>query len=147
MSRADHQLDARGDCRRCGLSRRFGKICPPGFWMTKYESAQWHTLAEHERPAFERWCLGGGPIIDAEDAEELSREPLSMQDVHDAYRWGAAAAFGLLAMAEAIRRNYICWDCDCHIGPNGRCFCGFFDDHACKPPRATPDQSKGERDG
>jgi len=60
MNRAAHKLDARGQCRRCGLSRGTARQCPPGFWMTAYEAKTWDGLSAPERVTFERWCLGGG---------------------------------------------------------------------------------------
>lgn len=46
MSRAEHRLNRVGKCARCGLSKRFGKLCPPGFWMTRLERHTWAAMPE-----------------------------------------------------------------------------------------------------
>jgi hypothetical protein len=48
-----------GSCTRCGLGRRFGSICPPGFWMTKRESETWQGMTPKQRTAFEASLLHG----------------------------------------------------------------------------------------
>lgn len=55
--RADHRLDARGNCRRCGLRKFASAYCPPGFWMTALERETWDELPESERGPYERWCM------------------------------------------------------------------------------------------
>lgn len=56
-------------------------------------------------------------------------EPYSLDDANAgpwefmAYCHGAAAAFGLMGMAEAIRETYLCEDCGWHLPPGKYCHC------------------------
>lgn len=43
------QLNKHGQCRRCGLTPAHTKFCPPGFWMTKAERAEWDAVPRDER--------------------------------------------------------------------------------------------------
>lgn len=52
MSRADHRLDARGQCRRCGLTVAHAPVCPPGFWMTPAEASTWDYIEPSKRGAY-----------------------------------------------------------------------------------------------
>lgn len=56
--RSEHpSFDKHGSCTRCGLGIRFGKRCPPGFWMTKAEGKAWDAFSPAERTAMEaRLC-------------------------------------------------------------------------------------------
>jgi len=52
--RHEHRdLDKHGACTRCGCSPRYTVHCPPGFWMTPAEHAQWDALDRLPEP--QRW--------------------------------------------------------------------------------------------
>lgn len=57
MRTPEHILDASGDCRRCGLDRRFGTFCPPGFWMTVSERRAWDAANDDGRSVVEARAL------------------------------------------------------------------------------------------
>lgn len=42
---------------RCGLSKRHGEVCPPGFWMTRMESERWYRTPDGARSALEKKFL------------------------------------------------------------------------------------------
>lgn len=58
LKQAKHaKPDKKGYCRRCALPMHAdGGRCPPGFWMTKYEIAEWQTMGPIARRDFEKEC-------------------------------------------------------------------------------------------
>lgn len=43
--RYEHRrLNEHGQCVRCGLGPNLARFCPPGFWMTKAEWAEWEAV-------------------------------------------------------------------------------------------------------
>lgn len=62
MTRAEHtDGDEKRLCRRCGLSVKIDNgRCPPGYWMTKSEIAEWSALSSLARREMEN-DLGSQP--------------------------------------------------------------------------------------
>lgn len=62
MTRAEHTApDKHGCCHRCAVFTNMnGGRCPPGYWMTKKELAEWELLTTTERREMEK-TLGAQP--------------------------------------------------------------------------------------
>lgn len=78
----------------------------------------------------ELWTLGLG---------EARRQGWEAEHVFaEGAAWGMAWVFAIQGMFEAIKRTYMCWECNCYIGlkkwDDGGwlyCDCDRVDDHVC----------------
>lgn len=73
--------------------------------------------------------------------EEARRE--GWADEHtfaEGVEWGITWVFAIQGMFEAIKRTYMCWNCNCYVGPAKwrddvltifLCDCDYNDDHHC----------------